>query len=768
MPLLPPALDTRRWPDLVAEVRSLIPLVSPRWTDHNISDPGIALLELLAWQVDADMYRAGRVTDAQLRKLLALIGQAPQGPRPGTAVLAVSPGPVVAGGTPLFAELPAGVVLTSDGPRTPRLTTLHPVRPTGAALLTAGVDHGTAETSGYTAGWTDRTAALAARVPYPVLGASPRPGAALVLGLDRELPAGTSLSLYLDLDGGGRRPGPGSAVTDPGPDHHDAVTVWEVRRATGWEPLAAAEVSDGTRALTRGGGVRLHLAQALVSQAPVNLPEGAWLRCRLDRGSPDAAHRLTGITVDAVLAEPVEAAIGSFSVAADAVLTGGPVPAPPATVVLALAVDRHGKVTALRAGTADGAEAADGPVVRVLAWQAPQGRLEGRLVAEAVVAGVGDGTPEQRFTLPVEGHVLADRTEVWLCSPAPTARRVSLVADLDASGRADRHAVLDPSTGVLAFGDGRRGAVPELGETVLVACATTGAATAGDAGPRPGARWTLDPGPRNRALLGRDPGPDDPTACSALAPDGGACPEDLAAAAARAERAVWVHERLCEALAETGASSLDEFDRNVVLGLDVPERAVTLADFERCALATPGTWIARARAFAEMDPRLPGLRAAGCVTVVVVPRLPPQRPEPTPGLLDAVRRWLDAHRIIGTRVFVIGPRYLRVSATVSAVLRPDTDRAAALRSVHAALDRFLHPVTGGPRGTGWPFGRDVHRSEVMQVLDEVPSVDHIVGLSFAADQDAQAEGGHSGVLVPADTLVVPGQHDVTAVAGGGS
>jgi predicted phage baseplate assembly protein len=752
----------------VAEARSLIPLVSPRWTDHNISDPGIALLELLAWHVDADMYRAGRVTDRQLRKLLALIGHTPQGARPGMAVLAVSPGPVDAGGTPPLTELPAGVVLTAGGQRTSKLTTLHPIRPTGAALRSAGVDDGSAETSRYTRGWTDRTTALAAHVPYPVLGPNPVPGAALVLGLDRPLPTGTTLSLYLDLDGAELRRDEESAAIDPGPDHHDAATVWEVRRSTGWEPLAAADVSDSTRALTRGGRVQLHLAQPLVPQELANLPRRAWIRCRLDRGRHDAAHRLTGITMDAVLAEPVEAAADTFTIAADAALTGQPVPTPPAQAALVLCVDKHGKVTALRASTAAQAE---GPVVRVLEWNAPEGRSEGRLVAEAVVAGVGDGKPEQRFTLPVDGHVLADRTEVWLCSPKLTARRVTLVADLDASGRADRHAVLDPSTGVLAFGDGRRGAVPEPGETVLVACVTTGAATAGGTGLRPGTRWTLAPGAHNRALLGRDPSRADPTACPALTPDGGAGPEDLAAVAARAERAVRVHERLHEALAEVGASSLDELDRNIVLGLDVPERAVTLADFERCALATPGTQIARARAFAEMDPRVPGLRAAGCVTVVVVPRLPPQRPEPTPGLLDAVRRWLDTHRIIGTRVFVTGPRYVSVSATVSVVLRPGADRATTLLLVQTALDRFLHPVTGGPRGTGWPFGRGVHRSEVMQVLDEVPGVDHIAALRFAADRaedGGNGHGGHSGVRVPADTLVVSGAHDVTAAPGDGS
>ncbi|MET8412322.1 baseplate J/gp47 family protein [Streptomyces sp. NPDC005195] len=753
MPLHPPVLDTRRWPDLVAEARALIPLVAPRWTDQNVSDPGIALLELLAWHVDAGMYRAGRTTDPLLRKLLALIGHPPGGARHATAVLALSGNPA----QPV--ELPAGLVLsasrpTSQGPKagpSPRLTTLHPVRPTGAALTVAGVDDGTAEDTRYTAGWTDRTAALAAGVPYPALGPDPGPGAALVLGLDRELPAGTRLSLYLGLDQG--RCGDGTSAAsrddDPKTPHHDARTVWEVRRAGTWQHLDAADVVDGTRALTRGAGVVLHLAQPLAPEALGVLPERAWIRCRQDRGRHDAPPLLTGITVDAVRAELAETAVGSFTVAAGVTPSGGPMPQPPALVPLVLCVNTRGQVEGLRLGVATEA----GPLVRVLEWQQPEGQSQGRLVVEAVVAGVGDGTPEQSFALPVVGTVPADRAEVWLCSPDLHARRVTLMPDLDASGRSDRHAVLAPSTGVLTFGDGRHGAVPEVGETVLAICSVGGGSGAGK--PAPGLHWALEPSPRNQALLGRPPTPSDPTATLAVAPTGGAEPQDVAAAAARAERAVWVHERLCQALTAAGASSLDELDRNLVRDLDVPERAVTLADFERCALATPGTSITRARAFVETDPRVPGHRAAGCLTVVIVPELPQARPEPSAGLLDAVRSWLATRRTVGTRVFVTGPRYVPVAAQVTAVLRPGADQAATTRAAMAALNRFLHPLTGGPRAGGWPFGRDVHRSEVMQVLDEVPGVDHISALTLLT---TDGDRHHSGLPVPADGLVVPGAH----------
>ena len=43
-----PQLDDRSYDDLIAEARALIPAFAPEWTDHNPSDPGIALLELFA------------------------------------------------------------------------------------------------------------------------------------------------------------------------------------------------------------------------------------------------------------------------------------------------------------------------------------------------------------------------------------------------------------------------------------------------------------------------------------------------------------------------------------------------------------------------------------------------------------------------------------------------------------------------------------------------------------------------------------------------
>ncbi|HEX6267913.1 MAG TPA: hypothetical protein VFZ81_13585, partial [Burkholderiales bacterium] len=73
MPLQLPNLDDRRYADLVAEARRLIPVHDPSWTNHNPSDPGITLLELFAYLSEMLLYRLDRVTAEHQRKFLKLL-----------------------------------------------------------------------------------------------------------------------------------------------------------------------------------------------------------------------------------------------------------------------------------------------------------------------------------------------------------------------------------------------------------------------------------------------------------------------------------------------------------------------------------------------------------------------------------------------------------------------------------------------------------------------------------------------------------------------
>src|SRR3954453_17059510 len=69
-----PNLDDRRFQALVDDAERLVQQKCPEWTDHNVSDPGVTMIELFAWMTDQVLYRLNRVPDKNYVKFLELIG----------------------------------------------------------------------------------------------------------------------------------------------------------------------------------------------------------------------------------------------------------------------------------------------------------------------------------------------------------------------------------------------------------------------------------------------------------------------------------------------------------------------------------------------------------------------------------------------------------------------------------------------------------------------------------------------------------------------
>src|SRR3982750_1846603 len=74
MALPPPNLDDRRFQDLVDEAKLLVQRNCPEWTDHNVSDPGVTLIEAFAHMTDQLLYRLNRVPEKSYLAFLDLIG----------------------------------------------------------------------------------------------------------------------------------------------------------------------------------------------------------------------------------------------------------------------------------------------------------------------------------------------------------------------------------------------------------------------------------------------------------------------------------------------------------------------------------------------------------------------------------------------------------------------------------------------------------------------------------------------------------------------
>lgn len=73
MPIKLPELDNKTYDDLLKEMIASIPKYSKEWTNFNPSDPGITILELLAWITEGLIYRTNRIPEKSYLNFLKLV-----------------------------------------------------------------------------------------------------------------------------------------------------------------------------------------------------------------------------------------------------------------------------------------------------------------------------------------------------------------------------------------------------------------------------------------------------------------------------------------------------------------------------------------------------------------------------------------------------------------------------------------------------------------------------------------------------------------------
>ena len=95
MTLPTPRLDDRTFQELVDEAKRNVQRRCPEWTNHNVSDPGVTLIETFAWMTDMLLYRLNRVPDRLYVKFLELRRRAAvpaaRGPDGGVVPAVVAP-----------------------------------------------------------------------------------------------------------------------------------------------------------------------------------------------------------------------------------------------------------------------------------------------------------------------------------------------------------------------------------------------------------------------------------------------------------------------------------------------------------------------------------------------------------------------------------------------------------------------------------------------------------------------------------------------------
>jgi hypothetical protein len=333
------------------------------------------------------------------------------------------------------------------------------------------------------------------------------------------------------------------------------------------------------------------------------------------------------------------------------------------------------------------------------------------------VLGGSDGTPNQTFQVTNTPIVVLDTPLQVTNSDGTTVTVISLqltidegqgfmtwqeVDDFFSSGPNDRVFVLDHNSGELFLGSGEHGRIPVANLT----------------------------------------NPNGSVVAQNYLSGGGSQGNVAAGAISQIQTNVPSISSVTNVLPATGGTdeeTLADAQLRAGMALQSNNRAVTTQDYEYLATQAPGANVARALALPLFHPDFPNGQIPGVVTVVVVPNSPAPNPTPNQTTLQAVCQYIDAHRLLTSELYVVGPVYRVVQIQVQIVVAAGSDLATVQNAVEAALTTFFDPLQGGTDGTGWPFGGTIYYSDVYRVILDVPGVQVIQNNQLLIFLDGQMQ-----------------------------
>jgi predicted phage baseplate assembly protein len=678
LPKLPSSkLDDRTFDDLVEECVLRIPRYCPEWTDHNLSDPGITLIELFAWLTDQMLLRFNQVPQKNYIAFLELLGIRLQPPAPAHTELTF----YLSAGLPEAYTIPAGLEAATIRTQTTEaiiFRTDSPLiigKPRIQHFLTAQSSEDIPQSlrERFTSSWTRQSDGYWTGNEQPIFEEEPQPGNCFYLAINSDDPLDGNV-----LDVTFR----GAAATPTGINPNQPPRKWEAWDGENWQSVLLQESDDKTRGFSFyeivqqnesgnssvGATVRLHL--------PQNWPvtnftsyRGRWLRCTFtisetNQSGYNNPPRITGLAVRSI---------------------GGTVRA------------SHSKLI-----------------------------QDERL-------GISNGKPGQTFELYAAPILERTENEYILVTPAGgLPQRWTEVKDFADSGPQDLHYTVDSLTARIQFGPlirepsqlkqqtqvRSRIQQPLLDDTSVQVSTLENNQSEHQYGAIP---------PRGSEIK------------MVAYRIGGGRKGNVQTGAIQFLQSAYPYVarviNLKPAINGADAESLEQAVIKAPRILRTRDRAVTAEDFEVLAQQAGRGAIARVRCLPANSQR-----QAGIVSLVVVPfantdaitqgkGIAPEEFGLSIALQEQILNYLDERRLLGVQVELQEPNYVGVSVQTEIALEPAYEnpfaREEILRNLRVALYKYLNPLTGGIDGRGWPFGRPVYTSDIVALLQQTTGVRHL-------------------------------------------
>ncbi len=749
MSLPVPGLDDKTFNEIVDEARSLIPRYYPEWTDHNVHDPGITFIELFAWLAEMQIYQLDQITDRNYKKFLKLLNYYPSDIQPASVDIRFEK---ITNEIPL----PAGTqIFTWVGPEQLVFEVQEDFNLIPAQIKSIITRYNSKTVDNIEANEKEN-------IYFAAFGEKAQKGRILEIGLtfsekpEKEI----HINFILFEDD---LPPKGTYRDEPSHVIPSVDIVWEYQSDGAWKDLPV--LKDSTLSLTRNGRVVF----LLPSDMKKNEKDGLYrIQCRIQDGCYEIVPYMSRILINMVSAVQMETVknedLGTSSGFPDQKVRLRKKPVMESShVVLPFGagdvLDWYGLLKMMKnqddlpepgksitgmfdentqnlISEWDESEEGISLKLKYTMLSALNTVLENRELFNVAVfkeVKIPDKLRQLTGHLDIVSDAELKTLNCFLMEAAfpDTLTKRTLVVqvqgdevkwetwievnDFTSSDPDDLHYLFDPGEGEITFGNGLNGCIPPERRKIRALLYKTSQGPKGNIAKEQNFMIA-----GNRIITGKN----------RKEATGGKSAESIKHAKSRAKKDFRKHYR-----------------------------AITSEDYELLARSTPGLRVQRAKAVTNYHPDYPCIAVPGNVTVVTVPYAREGNFPPVPGngFMRTVLTHLEDHRLITTDIHVIEPEYVKISVQCKVHVMKKYSSGEVTKRISTKLEHFLHPLTGGPDGQGWPFGRSVFPSEIYEIIDDVEGVDYATDVFLRAGEQEYQKGA---ISIPRYGLVFFGEQHI--------
>lgn len=672
-------LDQITFEEMLEQARNKIAGCYPEWTDFNYHDPGMTLIELFAWLKEIQQYELDHVGDVHRRSYLHLLGDDIRHRRGAEAFVRVQ--------TERALSVPQGTRFLASGIvfETEEAQELPGTAIVSCLALSPGRERlGCLDTEQMTMG---------NQVSFWPFGRKAEPGTCLYIRCSGPLPVKKELRLTVRVNEGRQRPrNPAEAGTRP-------LAAFSLAGWSGSGFRKAKLINDGTLGLLFDGQIRFALEEEMTPHE-VEGETGCILRLRLEDSQYEMPPAVSFLDLNTLRVKQKETAAcwlaakeegnGTYKVSHNLCICGN----------LKVFLQEGGLYRELQARL-EAPDPRDGSVRICPQEEVPQG---GRIHVLACgdedwykghrILGTGRGFPGECFLLD-EACVAQEELVILVEEPEEPGyyRRWERRKSFAGSGPEDFHYCVDGAGGRILFGDGFHGRAPE-GKVLLASYVRV----QGSEGNVKAHRLCADP----CGFLGE------------LAAD-----NPWKACGGREE--------------ETVRQAFDRVRRE----LSSAGSMVTAQDYEQAVYQTPGLRIESCRAIFGDAPE------KQTVQMVVKPCSPQKRPGLTKAFIRNIEEHLEAGRLLGTRIQILSPAYIRLAVYLEVTVHPQYQEAREI--IRNAVEESLSFMKT-------QFGGTVFSSGLYGQVDRLPCVYEIRSLLLEARGNGVQKSPYGDIRFPCNGI----------------